>query len=327
MHLPHSMLRSLALLSLCVCLPLLLAAQVEIRQAGDKIAISIDGKHESDFYLASPKPFLHPLRSASGKIVSRMYPMAEREGEMQDHVHHQGLWYTHGAVNGVDFWGNHPSYKKDNLGIVELVRVSDIKSGAKSGSLSALFAWNSPSGERLLEEKRTMVFHKHPELRIIDLDIELTAKTDVTFGDTKEGTFAIRTAPEFELPGRRRPTVPARTGRMVNSNGEEGVGIWGKRAAWADYSAMVDGEKLGIAIFDHPANPRHPTYWHARDYGLFAVNPFGVHDFEANKELDGSLKLASGEKVRFRYRVVIHPGDEKEGNVAALYKEYGESVR
>mgnify|MGYP000857252230 CR=1 FL=1 len=329
MHCPHSVLRVLALLSLSVC-PMLLSAQVEVRHAGDKISITIDGKHESDFFLASPKPFLHPLRSASGKIVSRMYPMEEREGEMKDHIHHQGLWYTHEAVNGFDFWGNHPSFRAnrgDKLGIVDLVKVNETKSGKNNGLLGATFAWKSPSGELLLEENRRMVFHKRPNLRIIDVDVELVAKTDVTFGDTKEGTFAIRTAPEFELPSPKRPSTPARTGRMVNSNGVEGVAIWGKRASWVDYSAMVDGEKLGIAIFDHPKNPRHPTYWHARDYGLFAVNPFGVHDFENNKELDGSLKLANGEKVRFRYRVVIHSGDEKEGNVDALYKEYTRSVR
>lgn len=326
MHIHRSMLGMLALVGLSIC-PTDLSAQVDIRQDGEKIAISIDGKHESDLYLAKPKPFLHPLRSASGKIVSRLYPMENREGEMKDHIHHQGLWYTHGNVNGFDFWGNHPNYKKDNLGIVELIAVDQTKGGAKSGSLTARFAWKSPKGELLVEEKRTMVFHKHPTMRIIDFDVELTAKADANFGDTKEGTFAIRTAPEFELPDAKRPAEPKRTGRMVNSNGEEGKSIWGKRAAWADYSAIVDGEKLGIAIFDHPKNPRHPTYWHARDYGLFAVNPFGVHDFENNKSLDGSLKLTPGQKVRFRYRVIIHPGDEKEANVAKLYKDYGKQVK
>lgn len=304
-----------------------LIAQVDVRHAGDKIAISIDGKHESDLYLAAPKPFLHPLRSASGKIVSRMYPMAERDGEMRDHQHHRGFYYAHGDVNGVDFWGNEPSYKRDNLGVIELIKVENTSSGADKGSLRARFAWKSPKGELMLEEDRTMVFRKAPGQRIIDIDLQLTAKADITFRDTKEGTFAIRTAPEFELAGNpKAPALPKRTGRMVNANGEEGKDIWGKRAPWVDYSAVVEGEKLGIAVMDHPENPRYPTYWHARDYGLFALNPFGVRDFERNKELDGGMKLTPGQSVRFRYRILIHEGDEKDAGVANLFTQYGKTA-
>lgn len=304
-----------------------LAAQVEIRHSGDKISITVDGKHESDLFLAAPKPYLHPLRSASGKIVSRMFPMAKREGELEDHPHHRGFFYAHGDVNGVDFWANEVSYKRDNLGVIELIKVENTESGANHGLLRARFSWKSPKGEVLLEEDRTMVFHKAPGKRIIDVDLQLTAKADVSFGDTKEGTFALRTAPEFELAGNpRAPALPKRTGRMVNSNGVEGKDIWGKRAPWVDYSATVEGEKLGIAIMEHPDNPRYPTYWHARDYGLFALNPFGVRDFERNKALDGAMKMTPGQSVRFRYRILIHEGDEKDAGIAGLYEQYRQGV-
>ncbi len=300
-----------------------LPAQVEVRHSGDKVSITIDGKHESDLFLASPKPYLHPLRSASGKIVSRMYPMEVREGEMKDHPHHRGFFYAHGDVNGVDFWANEASYKRDNLGLIELIKVEKTESGANSGSLRARFAWKSPKGELMLEEDRTMVFHKAPGKRIIDVDLQLTAKINLSFGDTKEGTFALRTAPEFELAGNpKAPATPVRSGRMVNANGVEGKAIWGKRSPWVDYSAVLDGEKLGIAIMEHPDNPRYPTYWHARDYGLFALNPFGVRDFERNKELDGAMKMSPGQSVRFRYRILIHEGDEKDAGIASVYEQY-----
>ena len=84
--------------------------------------------------------------------------------------------------------------------------------------------------------------------------------------------------------------------------------MWGKRSAWVDYSGRLDGEKVGIVMMDHPGNPRHPTYWHSRAYGLHSINPFGVHDFLNDKTQDGSLTLQPGEHVRFRYRVVVHPG-------------------
>jgi hypothetical protein len=83
----------------------------------------------------------------------------------------------------------------------------------------------------------------------------------------------------------------------------------------------VEGEKLGVAIFDAPSNPRHPTYWHARDYGLFAVNPFGRQAFDPQQE-ESKLTLAKGEKLTFLWRVVIHPGDAESAHVADLYRTF-----
>ena len=109
---------------------------------------------------------------------------------------------------------------------------------------------------------------------------------------------------------------------MVDADGLAGmVGVWGKRSNWVDYTAEVDGERLGVAMFDHPQNPHHPTYWHARDYGLFALNPFGQNAFDPKAE-ESHLKLPKGQKLTFRWRVVVHPGDAETGHVADLYKEY-----
>jgi hypothetical protein len=87
-----------------------------------------------------------------------------------------------------------------------------------------------------------------------------------------------------------------------------------------DYSGDIAGKSVGVAIFDHPANPKHPTYWHVRAYGLFAANVFGERDFYADPSRDGSLTLARGESLRFRYRVVIHAGDTANAGVAGRYE-------
>jgi hypothetical protein len=132
-------------------------------------------------------------------------------------------------------------------------------------------------------------------------------------GDTKEGTFAIRVVKELQ-----KPTV-----KMLNSEGKVGQDeIWGKRADWVDYSGEVAGEPLGIAIFDNPANIKHPTYWHARDYGLFAVNPFGEHDFYNDPKRDGSVTIPVGQSLTLRYRVLIHHGDAAQAKVAEAYQKY-----
>jgi hypothetical protein len=300
----------------CAALPV--CAQVKFTQDADKIAIEIDGKPFSEFFLqdpAAPKPYLHPLRSASGAIVTRRFPMEKIPGEVYDHPHHRGLWFTHGNVNGVDFWMNETSYMgKTPRGRILLNKITSVQGGPKSGTISGVWTWEDHEGKKLLTEERTMVFHSHPTLRIIDLDLKLTAISEVTFGDTKEGTFAIRMATALD---------EKHGGKMVAADGRTGEkAIWGKRSPWVDYYGQMGGETLGIAILDHPQNPGHPTHWHARAYGLFAANIFGLRDFYADKTKDGSVTLKPGESLRFRYRVVIHPGDTQAAGIAKLYQDW-----
>ncbi len=301
-----------------------LAAQVKLAQGKDKISVEIDGRPFTEFFYGAetPKPYLHPLRAASGVIVTRFYPMAKVAGETTDHPHHRGVWFTHGDVNGVDFWANEPAGDRKNLGRVVLNRIVSVK----GGTIVALFDWIGPAGNKMLAESRTMTFYSDPRLRTIDFDITLTAVEKVKFGDTKEGTFGIRVASGLEVPGKGIPTDPLRTGKMIDAEGRESeANVWGKKAPWVDVYGEVEGQKLGIAILDHPSNPHFPTFWHCRAYGLCAANIFGARDFMNDKSQDGSVTLAPGEKLRFRYRVVVHPDDPKAAGVAAIYKKWAET--
>lgn len=310
-----------------IALPL--CAQVKIAQNSGKIAVEIDGKPFTEFHIgpSTNKPYLAPLRAATGTVVTRGYPMQDDiPGEARDHVHHRGLWFTHGIVNGYDFWANEESQKGAGKGggKIVLVKVGKASGGRKTGEIQATFDWTG-GGATILTEQRKMVFYADPKLRTIDFDITFTARDRVVFGDTKEGTFAVRLAPELEEIQPRNIAEPKRNGKMVASTGKEtDKQVWGSRAEWVDYFGTIKGEPVGIAIMDHPANPRHPTYWHARGYGLFAANPFGVSDFERDKTKNGDMTLEPGKPLRFRYRVVIHPGDVNSAGIAALYKAYAD---
>ncbi|HLK64551.1 MAG TPA: PmoA family protein [Bryobacteraceae bacterium] len=302
--------RTLLALSLvsCACLT------AQVRFSRDQITIDVDGKPFTTFHYgaANGKPFLAPLRSASGKVVTRHFPMELVPGESRDHVHHTGLWFSYDDINGTKFWENDPSYTKPHMGRI-VVKKAEYKDGDHSGVLTASMDWNDTDGKTLLVEDRKMTFYSDPKLRTIDFDITLTAAKDLTFGDTKEGAFAIRLADNF---------TEKKGAKMVDADGRATMAnVWGKRSNWVDYTAEVEGERLGVAIFDHPGNPRHPTYWHARDYGLFALNPFGRNAFDSTQE-ESQWKVPAGQKVTFRWRVVIHPGDAETGKVADLYKEY-----
>ncbi|HMF76684.1 MAG TPA: PmoA family protein [Bryobacteraceae bacterium] len=297
-------------------------AQVELRNVdNDHIAITIGGQPFSDFYLGKsyPKPFLAPLRSATGQVVTRKYPIETVEGESRDHPHHRGLWIGYGAVSDVNFWENEADSKAsgDNpsmKGLVTLKNLGELKPGKTSGSISAVFNWEVPGRGVMLEEDRTMTFYATDNMRVFDVDFTLTAKTAVKFADTKEGFFAIRLADS--MAGKNG-------GLMTNSEGAQTEkNVWGKRADWVDYDGSVEGQKVGIAIFDGPQSYNHPTRWHARDYALFAANPFGVTEFDSKSSDKGGKNLASGEALQFHYRVVIHAGDLTKKELAKLYDSY-----
>lgn len=295
------------------------AAQVKFTPSAGKIDIEIDGKPFSAFFFGddAPKPYLHPLRMADGLIVSRRFPMEQVPGETKDHPHHRGLWITHGDVNKIDFWMNEKSStpQRTQRGIITVEGAPKVKNGKKQGTIESVHLWKTPEGKPLLREERKMIFHSHPTLRMVDFDVTFVALDAVTWGDTKEGFFAIRLRDEL--------TERKKTGKMVSSTGAQTMKeIWGKSFPWVDYSGTAEGKKLGVAILEHPKSFRAPTYWHARDYGLFATNPFGLHDFFNDKTKDGSHKMEPNQSIRFRFRVVLHPEETAQAGIDQLFAEY-----
>jgi hypothetical protein len=291
-----------------------LSAQVNLSRSGDTVHIEIAGKPFSDFFFGpdAPKPYLHPLRSASGKIVTRRFPMEKVEGETTTDQHQRSVWLGYSSVNGFDFWKNEFSYNDPLAGKVVTVRVDHLKSGAHEGSLQGVFRWLSPAGEPILEETRNMTFREGSELRMIDVDITLKALIDTKFGDSKDGAFSVRLA---------EPLIEKNGGVITNSAGGRGMKeTWGQQANWVDYSGELQGEKLGVALFEHPTSFHHPARWHVRDYGLLAANPFGSKAFNPNLP-DATFTLPKGQSIHLKYRIVVHPQMTPQ-QIEALYKNF-----
>jgi hypothetical protein len=247
-------------------------------------------------------PYLYPLTSPSGANISRHWPMEDdAPTEEKDHPHHRGLWLSHGDVNGYDFWAGMVG-KKD--AVIRTDKVQTEKSET-SVTLTASLTWLG-DGKELLREKRYHTFSRRdPKTLVIDIHSSLTAVADkVTFGDTKEGTFAVRTDRTLRVVGKEAKAT------LTNSNGDTNAAAWGKRAKWAAYSGPDElGKPAVVAIIDGAKSFRHPTHWHARDYGLLAANPFGIHDFEKKKDKTlGNHVLKKDEVMFLIYQVVIHEG-------------------
>jgi len=292
-----------ALLIACLCAPLSAQDSIVIKLAGEPFATVVTE--------GAQFPYIYPLLGPGGARMTRGFPMERFEGESEDHPHHRSMWFTHGNVNGVDFWhegGEHP-------GRIETAETIYTAGKGKS-TVTLQLRWITDGDVRILEEARTYTFRGDANERSIDVDCKLRAVTDVVFGDTKEGSMALRLHPALRIDGE------VAAGSAKSSAGHTGGAVWGKRARWVHYSGPIGGKPMGVTIYDHPHNPRHPTWWHARKYGLFAANPFGIHDFEGKPAGTGDLALGQGETLRLRYRVVLHAGLRTDAELEAGFHAF-----
>ena len=289
---------------------------VRLSDQGGKLVVEIGGHPFAEYYYKDvQKPYLYPVLGPGGLPMTRDWPMKDVPNEEHDHPHHRSLWYAHGEVNGQDFWS-----ESDKSGKTVHQKFTLIQSGKKVGVVQSVNKLVARDGTVVCTDERTFRFYNRTDERLFDFEITIRAtEGPVTFGDTKEGTMAMRLAESMRLKG---PKGKPGQGHIVNSEGVRDDETWGKRAAWCDYYGPVDGQIVGVAIFDHPGNPRYPTWWHVRDYGLFAANPFGVHDFEKKPPGTGNFTIPSGSSATFRYRFYLHQGDEKQADVAGRYRAY-----
>lgn len=283
-----------------------------IRREGDIVAVTIDGESFTNVHLAGfRRPILYPVLGPHQTPMTRKYPMEKGvDGEADDHPHHKSIWCGHGLINGVSFWSERGKIAVDTSKPVHM----SVAANGKQGSVTFSCKYLSPEDELICTDLTTLTFHDLGDARAIDWDVTLRASEgNVVFGDTKEGMMATRTHPSLRID---------KGATAVNSAGGEGKGIWGKPAQWVDYSATVEGQHVGVAIFDHPDNLRHPTTWHARDYGLVAANPFGKHHFLGEPLGAGEHQLERGEEIRFRYRFVFHQGNVETGKISQRYAAF-----
>jgi hypothetical protein len=299
-------------------------ANVKLTRADDRVRVEIGGKLFTEYLFKDvPRPFFYPVLAADGTEMTRNFPMKKGvPGEVEDHPHHRSLWFTHGDVNGIDFWAEGGTNKGK---IVSESVEHSVKDGA--GIIKSRNKWVAADGAVQMTDETTVRIRGTPDGRILDYEVTLKAPAGkpVVLGDTKEGSMAIR-LPLWMTPTHSQGKGKKHEGQgtIINDSGQKNDATWGKKSNWVDYYAPKDGKVYGVAMFDHPKNPRHPTWWHVRTYALFAANPFGKHDFENLKDQPkaGDMTIAAGQSITFRWRILFHMGDEKSAKIADRYNEY-----
>lgn len=321
-------------------------AQPEIKlvekKADKKVEVLIDGKLFTAYVYPDniKKPVLWPVISAGGNELTRQFPMKNKPGERVDHPHHVGIWLNYGDVNGLDFWNNSeaiPAEKADQYGTIYHESVEKAESGKGKADLVTTASWKDSKGNILLKETTENLFSVQGTTRIIDRTTTLKAvKGKVNITDNKEGMFAIRVTRELELPAKGKVKLvdshgnvteveasddDLAKGNYLSSEGIEGDAVWGTRGKWMKLYGTVNGEPVAIVIFDHPANPGYPTYWHARGYGLFAANTLGQKIFSNGKE-EMNFSIDKGKSATFRYRLAVFSGNPSTDELNKMAEEY-----
>ena len=289
------------------------------KQEDGSIVVTADGKPFTTFIPNNHnKPILYPLIGPTGAAMTRQYPVEEAlPTEKVDHPHQRSCWFAAGDVNRLSYWHQEDSFGKRVVPAGHILpRKVEI---ASPNSIVMQADWVDTKGAVDLTEDRTMTFYATQDQRWIDFTITLTAQKDsITFGDTKEGLFAVRVAGTIKVDAKQG-------GKIVSSEGLTNGEAWGKPASWVDYNGPVgeDKRRVGIAIMNRPDSFGYPTHWHVREYGLFAANPFGLKDFYGSKSgKNGSVTIKKGESITFQYRILLHDGDEKTGRVEQNWEEY-----
>lgn len=316
------------------------APKVEFVKGDNRIDVVIAGKAFTSYLYGDEltKPLLVPVRTPSGIEVNRRHPLVEMPSGSMDHEHHVGIFFAVDQVNGINFWKNTAVPPQ-----IKHMEITEAREGTGKGTLSTVANWIDAKRQTVLEEKRTMAFiaGNHEDEYAIDFAIDLTAKdSSVLFEDIEEGMFAIRVAdclresdPKLVLkPGEPLPKESlAGTGRYFSSNGDETAKkVWGKRARWVAIQGVRADKVVGVAILNHPASINYPTYWHARNYGLFSANPLGQADFQRqqpkeyrkNKVIPLRLTLEKGQTAHFRFLVIVYEGLRTHEQIEERFKEF-----
>lgn len=291
-------------------------------ESGKKVEVFLSGKLFTAYIYPDnmEKQSLYPIMSASGKFITRGFPLNPRPFERIDHPHHVGLWFNFGDVNGLDFWNNSYAIKaedKPKYGTIKFRKI--VSENPAKGTLVTNADWVDVKNNVLLNEEATYIFGGDGSTRTIERITKLTAKQLVTFTENKEGLIGLRVDRTFEEPSTKpekfldangiATEVPVMNNDGVNgvyrnAEGVKGGDVWSKRSPWVALRGVKDGEVMTVAILDNKSNANYPAWSHARGYGLFATNNLGGRIFDKNAA-EVKIVLKPGESITFKHKIII----------------------
>lgn len=262
--------------------------------------------------LESPKPYLHPIRTVGGRLVSLFRP--------HDHVWHKGIAWSLPHVGEHNFWGG-PTYvhgkfyvQQENNGSATHREMTTLTAAGNRVEIGHTLDWTSQAGAPVIEERRALAATVLDETTWA-LIFE-TEMTNVSGGTLDFGSPTTKGRENAGYGGLFWRGPRSFTGGIIQSPaGAGGDELRGTRAEWFGFRGRHDetGDHSTVVMVDDAANPQHPPQWFARseDFACLCPAPFFSEE----------VPLPDGETLRFRYAVVIADGDRGEDGTALLAKQ------
>ncbi len=273
-------------------------SKVTAERAGDKIEFRINGNLFTSYVYSEFEkyPFFFPVNGPSNATVTSM--------RNANYPHHSSLFFGCDRVNGGNYW-------QEGLeqGQIISLRTDILESGENKAVVENECIWTRPGADAPVKDKRIItVSAPSPDKYQIDFDIEMEMLMDVTIEKTNHSLFSGRMDPDLAV---------INGGTIINAEGDTGEkATFGKPSAWMDYHGQRMGKTEGMAIMQHPSNKWFPAPWFTRDYGFFSPTPMYWPENEKN------TVLKKGEKIKLRYRVLVHAGNHKQADIAGEYEKY-----
>ena len=288
------------------------------------LEISIDERPFANYVFDDPaitRPHFANVHGPGGVRATRRQPPLPGKDLVDHPTFHPGIWLAFGDIGGVDTWRlaapvTHPI-------------VTDAPApGPGPLKFAMRFSYRDPANAQreICEEKSRFAIHVTEAGYLLLWDSTFTSKTEFSFGDQEEMGLGLRVATPLRAQRQAEGGVAGGSGEILDAEGRRNEKeVWGNSADWCDYSGVADGQRVGMTIFCHPKNFR-PSWFHARDRGLLAANPFGRAAF--HKGEPSKVVVKPGEKLQLRYGVLIHAGPEdSQVDLAAAYRDYVELTK
>lgn len=265
--------------------------------AGQQVSLRVDGMEKARWHFGNqyPRPFFFPLQGPSGAPLTRMgHPGAA------NHDHHRSVWFAHGKIAGHDFWSDNTRCR------IHQKQWLAYHDGPNEGIMATTLSWLDPDAHELMTQELIVAIMPLPngehalEFQITFRSSNAQSKQPIELGKTNFGFLAVRVAKTL--------SVHFGDGSLTNSEGAIGeANIFGKPAKWVDYSGSIltghgadrVARREGITFFDHPSNPRYPTYWHVREDGWMGASSCFLKPFS----------LQPAQPLVWRYLLHAHSGN------------------
>jgi hypothetical protein len=273
---------------------------VKAEKIGNRIDVTVGNLFFTSYRFEDDEkyPFFFPVNSpVSGASVTSM-----RNGI---YPHHSSLFFGCDRVNGGNYW-----QEGLDRGRIVSIGARVLESGGERAVIEDECIWKRPDADAPIKDKRLItITAPTTDIFQIDFDIEMEMLMDVVIPVTNHSLFSVRMAEDLSVK---------QGGVMVNSEGQSGEkATFGQRAAWMDYYGKRQNTGYeGIAVLQHPSNEWFPSPWFTRDYGFISPTPM---NWPENGE---ATSLKKGEKIKLRYRVIVHGGTTQDAAISAIYEKY-----